>query len=345
MTTKLSLAAAICLVLYGTSRLDNSAKFTQAILETSCPSPSRQTSAPSFQARVTHRQNFGTFVMACANRLSLATRVTSMLLRSSRKGQLSARARTMPPSSCTTSEPTRSWLSTHTTTSYAGSPRWPLASPADYSWLDTMTLTSTFGTHSGLNAPVYLLATTTESAVWMSPRTAWQCVPDLGTASSRSGIEEVKTTSKNPSYKIKIIILTTKPQSKLLKALEDKETERQQQRKWVSNFPQVLFLAFLGFAFPMFKISDQMSASPSKKSEKIRLAFIVFFYLCCSSLQVLHKLNLHGKKGQLLHLTKKNETFKNRKVKQLFSSTLGFILQKNLSMTLQEIFFKNFFSL
>ena len=50
--------------------------------------------------------------------------------------------------------------------------------------------------------------------------------------------------------KIKIIILTTKPQSKLLKALEDKETERQQQRKWVSNFfPQVLFLAFLGFAF------------------------------------------------------------------------------------------------
>ena len=43
-------------VLYGTPRLDNSAKFTQAILETSCPSPSRQTSAPSFQARVTHRQ-------------------------------------------------------------------------------------------------------------------------------------------------------------------------------------------------------------------------------------------------------------------------------------------------
>merc|ERR1712029_1135104 len=115
------------------------------------------------QARVTHRQNFGTFVMACANRLSLATRVTSMLLRSSRKGQLSARARTMPPSSCTT-------------TSYAGSPRWPLASPADYSWLDTMTLTSMFGTHSGLNAPVYLLATTTESAVWVSLRTAWQRV-------------------------------------------------------------------------------------------------------------------------------------------------------------------------
>jgi len=49
------------------------------------------------------------------------------------------------------------------------------------------------------------------------------------------------------------------------------------------------------------------------------------------------------KKGQLLHLTKKNETFKNRKVKQLFSSTLGFILQKNLSMTLQEFFFKKFF--
>ena len=145
-----------------------------------------------------------------------------------------------------------------------------------------------------------MLATTTESAVWVSPRTAWQCVPDLGTASSRSGIEEVKTTSKNPSYKIKIIILTTKPQSKLLKALEDKETERQDHKKMVSNLSFIFGL--LGFRFPMFKISDQMSASPSKKSEKIRLAFIVFFYLCCSSLQVLHKLNLHGKKGQLLHL-------------------------------------------
>merc|ERR1712004_501593 len=195
--------------------------------------------------------------MACANRLSLATRVTSMLLRSSRKGQLSARARTMPPSSCTTSEPTRSWLSTHTTTSYAGSPRWPLASPADYSWLDTMTLTPMFGTHSGLNAPVYLLATTTESAVWVSLRTAWQCVPDLGTASSRSGIEITRSNSKNPSYKITIILTTTKPQSKLLKALEDKETERQQTKKWFrSNFFQVLFLALLGFRFPMFKISD-----------------------------------------------------------------------------------------
>merc|ERR1712001_221585 len=49
----------------------------------------------------------GTFVMACANRLSPATKVSSTPLRSSRKGQLSARARTMPPSSCTTSEPTR----------------------------------------------------------------------------------------------------------------------------------------------------------------------------------------------------------------------------------------------
>ena len=92
-----------------------------------------------------------------------------------------------------------------------------------------------------LSLQVYLLATTTESAVWVSPRTAWQCVPDLGTASSRSGIEEVKTTSKNPSYKIKIIILTTKPQSKLLKALEDKETERQDhKKKW---FP-IFFLKF-----------------------------------------------------------------------------------------------------
>ena len=57
--------------------------------------------------------------------------------------------------------------------------------------------------------------------------------------------------------KIKIIILTTKPQSKLLKALEDKETERQRTKKWFrSNFFQVLFLALLGFRFPMFKISD-----------------------------------------------------------------------------------------
>jgi len=192
MTTKLSLAAAIWLVLYGTSRLDNSAKFTQAILETSCPSPSRQTSAPSFQARVTHRQNFGTFVMACANRLSLATRVTSMLLRSSRKGQLSARARTMPPSSCMTSEPTRSWLSILMTTSFAGLLRWPSASPADYSWLDMTILTSTFGTHWGLNAPVFWLDMTTEWVVLVSRRTAWQCALDLGTASSRSGTKMSK---------------------------------------------------------------------------------------------------------------------------------------------------------
>merc|ERR1712062_960122 len=108
-----------------------------------------------------------------------------------------------------------------------------------------------FGTPSAPSAQVYLLATTTESAVWVSPRTAWQCVPDLGTASSRSGIEEVKTTSK------KIIILTTKPQSKLLKALEDKETERQDHKKMVSNLSFIFGL--LGFRFPMFKISDQMS--------------------------------------------------------------------------------------
>ena len=122
-----------------------------------------------------------------------------------------------------------------------------------------------------LSLQVYLLATTTESAVWVSPRTAWQCVPDLGTASSRSGIEieTTRSNSKNPSYKITIILTTTKPQSKLLKALEDKETERQDHKKMVSNFfPQVLFLAFLGFAFPMFKISDQMSASPSKKKKR-----------------------------------------------------------------------------
>ena len=191
---------------------------------------------------------------------------------------------------------------------------------------------------------MYLLATTTESAVWVSLRTAWQCVPDLGTASSRSGIEieTTRSNSKNPSYKITIILTTTKPQSKLLKALEDKETERQEQKNgFVPIFFKFCFWPYLGFAFQCSR-SVMMSAN-SKKSEKIRLAFIVFFYLCCSSLQVLHKLNLHGKKGQLLHLTKKNETFKNRKVKQLFSSTLGFILQKNLSMTLQEIFFKNFF--
>ena len=63
----------------------------------------------------------------------------------------------MPPSSCMTFEPTRSWLSILTTTSFAGSPRWPSASPADYSWLAMTTLTSTFGTHWGLNAPVNLL--------------------------------------------------------------------------------------------------------------------------------------------------------------------------------------------
>ena len=37
---------------------------------------------------------------------------------------------------------------------------------------------------------------TTEWAVWAWPRTAWQCVPDLGTVSSRSGTEDPKETSK-----------------------------------------------------------------------------------------------------------------------------------------------------
>ena len=144
---------------------------------------------------------------------------------------------------------------------------------------------------------MYLLATTTESAVWVSLRTAWQCVPDLGTASSRSGIEieTTRSNSKNPSYKITIILTTTKPQSKLLKALEDKETERQEQK-------MVSFQFFSSFVFGLTWVSlsnvqDQWWwVLIQKKSEKIRLAFIVFFYLCCSSLQVLHKLNLHGKK-------------------------------------------------
>jgi len=63
----------------------------------------------------------------------------------------------------------------------------------------------------------------------------------------------VKTTSKNPSYKIKIIILTTKPQSKLLKALEDKETERQDHKKMVSNLSFIFGL--LGFRFS--NVQDQ----------------------------------------------------------------------------------------
>merc|ERR1712029_948118 len=104
---------------------------------------------------VTNQQSFGTFVMACANRLSPATKVTSTLLRSSRKGQLSARARTTLPSSCTTSGPIKSWLSILTITSFAGSLRWLLASPADYSWLVMTILTSTFGTHRGWNGSVH----------------------------------------------------------------------------------------------------------------------------------------------------------------------------------------------
>merc|ERR1712029_1080969 len=140
-------------------------------------------------------------------------------------------------------------------------------------WLDTMTLTSMFGTHSGLNAPVYLLATTTESAVWVSLRTAWQCVPDLGTASSRSGIEieTTRSNSKNPSYKITIILTTTKPQSKLLKALEDKETERQRTKKngFVPIFFKFCFCPYLGFAFQCSR-SVMMSAN-SKKAKKLDL--------------------------------------------------------------------------
>merc|ERR1712203_21928 len=102
-------------------RLDSSPPLTQATPETSCPFPYRQTCAPLCRVLVTHRLSFGTFVMACANRLSPATKVTST--------------------------PTRSWLSILMTTSFAGLLRWPSASPADYSWLDMTTLTSTFGTH------------------------------------------------------------------------------------------------------------------------------------------------------------------------------------------------------
>merc|ERR1711953_1212881 len=122
--------------------------------------------------------------------------------------------------------------------------------------------------------PVYLLATTTESAVWVSLRTAWQCVPDLGTASSRSGIEieTTRSNSKNPSYKTTIILTTTKPQSKLLKALEDKETERQRTKKMVSFqffFSSFIFGLCLGFAFQCSR-SVMMSAN-SKKAKKLDL--------------------------------------------------------------------------
>ena len=119
---------------------------------------------------------------------------------------------------------------------------------------------------------MYLLATTTESAVWVSLRTAWQCVPDLGTASSRSGIEieTTRSNSKNPSYKITIILTTTKPQSKLLKALEDKETERQEQKNgFVPIFFKFYFWPYLGFAFQCSR-SVMMSAN-SKKAKKLDL--------------------------------------------------------------------------
>ena len=129
-----------------------------------------------------------------------------------------------------------------------------------------------FGINDFVTLQVYLLATTTESAVWVSLRTAWQCVPDLGTASSRSGIEieTTRSNSKNPSYKITIILTTTKPQSKLLKALEDKETERQEQKNgFVPIFFKFCFWPYLGFAFQCSR-SVMMSAN-SKKAKKLDL--------------------------------------------------------------------------
>merc|ERR1719351_564692 len=132
-----------------------------------------------------------------------------------------------------------------------------------------MTTTATFGTPSAPSAQVYLLATTTESAVWVSLRTAWQCVPDLGTASSRSGIEieTTRSNSKNPSYKITIILTTTKPQSKLLKIKRLNDNE--QKNGFVPIFFKFYFWPYLGFAFQCSR-SVMMSAN-SKKAKKLDL--------------------------------------------------------------------------
>jgi hypothetical protein len=66
-------------------------------------------------------------------------------------------------------------------------------------------------------------------------------------------------------------LTTTKPQSKLLKALEDKETERQRTKKMVSFqfFSSFIFGLCLGFAFQCSR-SVMMSAK-SKKAKKLDL--------------------------------------------------------------------------
>merc|ERR1712008_122782 len=56
---------------------------------------------------------------------------------------------------------TRSWPCTATTTSYAASPRWPLASPAGYSLPATTITIATFGTRFVANEQVFWLVMTT----------------------------------------------------------------------------------------------------------------------------------------------------------------------------------------
>merc|ERR1712037_763562 len=125
------------------------------------PFPSRQTCAPLCRVLVTHRPSFGTFVMACANRLSPATKVTSTPLRSFptvtgwRPGQ------TTPHVVFSTFGATRSWPCTATITSFVASPRWPLASPAGYSLPATTITIATFGTRFVANEQVFWLVMTT----------------------------------------------------------------------------------------------------------------------------------------------------------------------------------------
>ena len=132
----------------------------------------------------------------------------ALVFSSFRKELRSARARTTPRSSSTTSGRTRSWRSTRTTILFAVSPPSPSPRAVVSSWPDTTTSTSTSGTpfgsrepvwtrRSGFKSPkmhclpflfqVFSLVTITESAAWASLRTAWPSAPGPGTASSRSG--------------------------------------------------------------------------------------------------------------------------------------------------------------
>lgn len=90
----------------------------------------------------------------------------------------------------------KSWPCTHTTTSFAASPRSHSQNPDGYSSPATTISTATYGTAYDRREQASWQVTTTVSAALVSLRTAWQCALALGTASWKSG-----TNSTNPLSK------------------------------------------------------------------------------------------------------------------------------------------------